>query len=90
MIGLLMNKSQYYKEKQVFLVLDDVQYSRIFAIHSRINPFYSRNFIFVTQEIKNTLLMKFEGPYALYDIFPLISQMLRLLLWSRVTPLSLT
>ena len=42
MIGLLMNKSQYYKGGKK-LVRDGVQYSRIFAIHSRINPFYSRN-----------------------------------------------
>ena len=35
---------------------------RIFAVHSRINPFYSRNFTFITQEITNTLLKKFEGP----------------------------
>ena len=64
MIGLLKNKSQYYKEKLIFfLVQDGVQYPRIFAIHSRINPFYSRNFTFITQEIINTLLKKFEGPY---------------------------
>ena len=31
-------------------------------IHSRINPFYSRNFTFITQEITNTLLKKFESP----------------------------
>ena len=30
--------------------------------YSRINPFYSRNFTFITQEITNTLLKKFEGP----------------------------
>ena len=42
MIGLLKNKSQYYTEK-FFLARDDVQYTRIFSIHSRINPFYSRN-----------------------------------------------
>ena len=62
MIGLFKNKSQYYTEKYFFLVRDAVQYSRIFAIHSRINPFYSRNFTFITQEIMNTLLKKFEGP----------------------------
>ena len=39
MIGLLKNKSQYYKE--FFLVRDGEP--RIFPIHSRINPFYSRN-----------------------------------------------
>ena len=44
------------------LVRDGVQYPRIFAIHSRIKPFYSRNLTFVTQEITNTLLKKFEGP----------------------------
>ena len=42
MIGLLRNKSQYYT---VFLVRNGVQYPRIFAIDSRINPFYSRNFM---------------------------------------------
>ena len=61
MIGLLKNKSQYYTEKKN-LLRDAVQYPRIFAIHSRINPFYSRNFTFVTEEITNTLLKKFEGP----------------------------
>ena len=40
-----------------------VQYPRIFPIHSRIIPFYSRNFTFITQEITNTLLKKFECPY---------------------------
>ena len=60
MIGLLKNKSQYYTD--FFLFRDRVQYSRIFAIHSRINEFYSRNFTFITQEITNTLLKKFEGP----------------------------
>ena len=44
------------------IVWDGVQYLWIFAIHSRINPFYSRNFSFVTQEITNTLFKKFEGP----------------------------
>ena len=48
--------------KILFLVRDGVQYPRIFAIHSRINPFYSRNFTFITQEITNTLLKKSEGP----------------------------
>ena len=48
--------------KLLFLVRDGVQYPRIFAIHSRINPFYSKNFTFITQEIANTLLKKFEGP----------------------------
>ena len=48
--------------KIFFLVRDGVQYPRIFPIHSRINPFYSRNFIFLTQEITNTLLKKFEDP----------------------------
>ena len=42
-----------------------VQYPRIFSIHSRIIPFYSRNFIFITQEITNTLLNNFEGPWLL-------------------------
>ena len=37
--------------------------ARIFAIHSRIKSFYSRNFTFITQEITNTLLKKFQGPY---------------------------
>ena len=31
-------------------------------IHSRIILFYSRNFTFITQEIMNTLLKKFECP----------------------------
>ena len=44
--------------KIFFLVRDGVEYSRIFAIHSRIIPFYSRNFTFITQEITNTLLNK--------------------------------
>ena len=61
MIGLLKNKFQYYTGT-IFLVRDGVQYSSIFAIHSRINPFYSRNFTFIIQEITNTLLKKFEGP----------------------------
>ena len=47
-----------------FLVRDVVQYSRIFAIHSRINPFYSRNVTFITQDITNTLLKRFECPYT--------------------------
>ena len=61
MIGLLKSKSQYYTEKY-FLARDGVQYPRIFPIHSRINPFYSRGYTFITQEITNTLLKKFEGP----------------------------
>ena len=61
MIGFLKNKSRYYMEKYFFLVRDGVQYPRIFPIHSRINPFYWRNFTFITQEITNTLLKKFEG-----------------------------
>ena len=63
MIGLLKNTSQYFTEKHFFFVVrDGVQYPRIFAIHSRINPFYSRNFTFITQEITNTLLKKLESP----------------------------
>ena len=63
MIGVLKNKSQYYTDKYFFLVRDGVQYPRIFSvINSRIIPFYSRNFTFITQEITNTLLKKFEGP----------------------------
>ena len=48
--------------KIFFLVRDGVQYPRIFPINSRINPFYSRNFTFITQEITNILLKKFECP----------------------------
>ena len=33
------------------LARDGVQYTRIFPIHSRINPFYSRNYEHLTQEI---------------------------------------
>ena len=66
MIGLLKNKSQYYTDFFFFLVRDGVQYQEFFAIHSRINPFYSRNVTFITQEITNTLLKKFEGPYSLF------------------------
>ena len=63
MIGLLKNKSQYYMEKYFFfLAREGVQYLRIFHIHSRINLFYSRNFTFITQEITNISLKKFEGP----------------------------
>ena len=40
------------------VVRNGVHYPRIFAIHSRINPFYSRNVTFITQEITNTLLKK--------------------------------
>ena len=55
----------YFQHGEVFLLArDGVQYPRIFPIHSRINPFYSRNFTFITQEITNTLLKKFEGPYS--------------------------
>ena len=60
MIGLLKNKSQYYMD--FFLVQNGGQYPRIFPIDSRIIPFYPRNFIFITQEITNTLLKKFECP----------------------------
>ena len=35
----------------LLLARDGVQYPRIFYIHSRIIPFYSRNFTFITQEI---------------------------------------
>ena len=65
----------YFQRGGVFLLArDGVQYPRIFPIHSRINPFYSRNFTFktkklrtpystnftfITQEITNTLLKKF-------------------------------
>ena len=58
MIGLLKNKSQYYTEKN-FLAQDGVEYPKVFPILSRIIPFYSRNFTFITQEITNTLLKKF-------------------------------
>ena len=52
----------YSQHGEVFLLArDGVQYPIIFPIHSRIDPFYSRNFIFITQEITNTLLKKFEG-----------------------------
>ena len=61
MIGLLKNKCQYYTD--FFLVRNGVQYPRILAIHLRINPFYLRNFTFITHEKINTLLKKFEGPY---------------------------
>ena len=67
MIGFLKNKSQYYTEKYfIILARDGIQYPIIFTIDSRINPFYSRNFTFINQEIINTLLKKFEGPYILY------------------------
>ena len=53
----------YFQHGEVFLLaLDGVQYPRIFHIHSRIIPFYSRNVTFITQEITNTLLKKFESP----------------------------
>ena len=55
MIGLLKNKSQFYTEN-FFLVQDGVQYPRIFAIHSRINPF--------TQEILSLLPKKLRTPYS--------------------------
>ena len=47
---------------------------RIFAILSRITPFYSRNFTFIIQEITNTLLKKFEGPYlhAIWHVLLLV------------------
>ena len=60
MIGILT----IFSVEKYFLAWDGVQYPRIFAIHSRIIPFYSRNFTFRTQEITNTLLTKFEGPYS--------------------------
>ena len=50
--------------EKYFLAQDGVQYPRIFRIHSKIIPFYSRNFSFITQEITSTLLKKFEGPYS--------------------------
>ena len=56
----------YFQHGKVFLLArDGVQYPIIFAIHSRINPFDSRSFTYITQEITNTLLKKFEGPYSL-------------------------
>ena len=54
--------SIFHGETFFFVVRDGVQYLRIFPIHSRINPFYSRNVTFITQEITNTLLKKCEGP----------------------------
>ena len=64
MIGLMKNKSQYYTEKYIYFFQFEMvfKHSRIFTIHSRINPFYSRNFTFITQEITNLLLKKFERP----------------------------
>ena len=64
MISLLKKKSQFYTEKYFFLARDGVQYPRADPIHSRIIPFYSRNVTFITQEITNTLLKKFEGIYS--------------------------
>ena len=63
----------YFQRGAVFLLArDGVQYPRIFPIHSRIKPFYSRHFTFITQEITNTLLKTFEGPYTvLYSDFQL-------------------
>ena len=69
-IRLHLDSVQVYSEfgwticnmEKYFLVRDGVQYPRIFPIHSRINPFYSWNFTFITQEIMNSLLKKFEGP----------------------------
>ena len=41
----------YFQHGEVFLLArGGVHYPRIFAIHSRINPFYLRNFTFITQE----------------------------------------
>ena len=57
MLGILKNKSQYYKENN-FLARDGVQYPRMFPIHPR-------NFTFITQEIPNALLKKFEGPLVI-------------------------
>ena len=58
MTGLL----NYFQYREVFFFArGGVQYPRI---HSRIIPFYSRNFTFITQEITNTLLKKFECPQS--------------------------
>ena len=54
-----------------------------FPIHSIINPFYSRNFTFITQEITNTLLKKFYLYYPrnyehlTQEILPLLPKKLR-------------
>ena len=61
----------YFQHGEAFLLArDGVQYPRIFPIHSRINPFYSRNFTFITQEITSTLLKKFEGTYSCSTYLP--------------------
>ena len=52
----------YFQHGEVFsLPQDGFQYPRIFRIHSRIIPFYSRNFTFIAQEITNTLLSKIDS-----------------------------
>ena len=62
MIGLLMNKSQYYTEKYFFSSrLSSVPKNFSYSVKN--NRFYSRNFTFITQEITNTLLNKFECSY---------------------------
>ena len=61
MIGLLKNKSQYYMG-HFFLVRECVQYQEFLLFTQELIPFYSRNFTFITQEITNTLLKKFECP----------------------------
>ena len=71
MIGLLKNKSQSYKEKY-FLARDGVQYPRIFPIHSRINPFYSRNFTFITQKLQTPYSRNLRVP-TYYRVISLLS-----------------
>ena len=59
---ILVGQFDYFQHGEVFLLArDGVQYPRIFPIHSRINPFYSRNFTFITQEITNILLKGGSG-----------------------------
>ena len=53
---MVLNQINHTNVDFFFLVRDGVQYPRISDIHSRINPFYSRNFTLITQEITNTLL----------------------------------
>ena len=47
-----------------FLFRDGVQYQDFLLFTQELgpNPFYARNFTFITQEIMNTLLKKFQGP----------------------------
>ena len=60
MTGLFPAWSFFY-----FLAQGGVQCARIFPSHSRIIPFYSRNFTFITQEINEHLTQEVWGSLSM-------------------------